>query len=126
MVIILLAPLFIECRTIYNRVLISYVKHIQQIIYIPTRTTCAPLLYSYDADIIQNIFKDKMITESKAFNLTFKYIDDALSINNQKLANWIHSIYHKELEIKEKTETSSFALFLDIYLQFVTISSLQL
>ena len=67
-----------------------------------------------------------MITESKAFNLTFKYIDDALSINNQKLANWIHSIYHKELEIKEKTETSSFALFLDIYLQFVTISSLQL
>jgi hypothetical protein len=126
MVIILLAPLFIECRTIYNRVLISYVKHIQQIIYIPTRTTCAPLLYSYDADIIQNIFKDKMITESKAFNLTFKSIDDALSINNQKLANWIHSIYHKELEIKEKTETSSFALFLDIYLQFVTISSLQL
>jgi hypothetical protein len=44
--------------------------------------------------------------EAEAFNLTFRYISDALSINNLHFANWIPSIYPKALEIKQTTETA--------------------
>jgi hypothetical protein len=44
-------------------------------------------LYSYEAEFIQKLIKDKQITEVKAFNLTFMYIDDVLSITNPKFAN---------------------------------------
>jgi hypothetical protein len=33
--------------------------------------------------------------EAKAFNVTFRYIDDAMSINNLNFANWIPLIYHQ-------------------------------
>ena len=34
------------------------------------------------AEFIQNLIKDKRITETKAFNLTFRYTDDILSNKN--------------------------------------------
>lgn len=40
----------------------------------------------------------KRITETKDFNLTCRYIDDILSIDNLNFANWILLIYPKELE----------------------------
>jgi hypothetical protein len=44
---------------------------------------------SYETGFIQNKpFKDKGITEGKAFNLTFN-IDYILSINNPYFVNWI-------------------------------------
>jgi hypothetical protein len=33
--------------------------------------------------------KKRRFTEAKAFNFTFRYTDDVLSINNLKFANWI-------------------------------------
>jgi len=45
-------------------------------------------LYSYEAEFMQNLIKDKT-NEFKAFNLTFRYIDDVLSVNNQSFANGI-------------------------------------
>jgi hypothetical protein len=42
------------------------------------------------------------MTEIKFFNLTFRYIDDVLSINN--FDSWIPILYPVKLEIKEKTE----------------------
>ena len=62
------------------------------------------------------IIKYKRITEAEAFNLTFRYTDYVLSIDNPNFANWIPLIYTKVLEIKETTETASSLSFLDIYL----------
>jgi hypothetical protein len=54
-------------------------------------------LYSDDAEFIPKLNQNKKITEVKAFNLTFRYIDDVLSINNPNFANWIPLIFPKEL-----------------------------
>ena len=56
------------------------------------------------------------MTEIKFFNLTFRYIDDVLSINN--FDNWIPLLFPVKLEIKEKNRTSSSVSLLDIYLKF--------
>jgi hypothetical protein len=47
-------------------------------------TNCAPLLadlfvYSYESDLLQKLVKDKKIHEARAFNFTYRYIDDVLS-----------------------------------------------
>ena len=84
---------------------------------------CAPLLadvfvYSYESDFLQYLVKDKKIHEARAFHFTYRYIDDVLSINNPRFAEFIPLIYPPELEIKETTDTASSASFLDLYLEF--------
>jgi hypothetical protein len=87
----------------------------QQVVGIPMGTNCAPLLadlfsYSYESEFLQNLVKDKKIHEARAFNFTYRYIDDVLSINNHRFAEF--------LEIKETTDTASSASFLDLFLEF--------
>ena len=64
----------------------------QQVVGIPMGTNCAPLLadlflYSYESEFLQKLVKDKKIHEARAFNFTYRYIDDALSINNSRFAD---------------------------------------
>jgi hypothetical protein len=66
----------------------------QQVIGIPMGTNCAPLLadlflYSYESEFLQKLVKDKKIHEARAFNFTYRYIDDVLSINNSR---WTRAI----------------------------------
>jgi hypothetical protein len=61
----------------------------QQVVGIPMGTNCAPLLadlflYSYESEFLQKLVRDKKIHEARAFNFTYRYIDDVLSINNSK------------------------------------------
>ena len=49
---------------------------------------------------------------------TYRYIDDVLSINNSRFAEFLPLIYLPELEVKETTDTASSASFLDLYLEF--------
>jgi hypothetical protein len=86
-------------------------------------TNCAPLLadlfvYSYESEFLQNLVKDKKIHEVRAFNFTYRYIDDVLSIKNLRFAEFLPLIYPPELEIKETTDIASSASFLDLYLEF--------
>ena len=86
-------------------------------------TNCAPLLvdlflYLYESEFLQNLVKHKKIHEVRAFNFTYWYIDDVLSINNPRFAEFFPLIYPPELEIKETTYTASSASILDIYLEF--------
>ena len=95
----------------------------QQVVGIPMGTNCAPpladlFLYSYESEFLQNLVKDKKIHEARAFNFTYRYIDDVLSINNPRFAEFLPLIYPPELEIKETTDTASSASFLDLYLEF--------
>ena len=92
----------------------------QQVVGIPMGTNCAPLLadlflYSYELEFLQTIVKDKKIHEARAFNFTYRYIDDVLSINNSRFAEFLPLIYPPELEVKETASSSS---FLDLYLEF--------
>jgi hypothetical protein len=55
----------------------------QQVVSIPMGTICVPLLadlllYSYESEFLQKLVKDKKIREARAFNFTYRYIDDVL------------------------------------------------
>ena len=50
------------------------------------------------------------------FNITYRYIDDVLSINNHNFLSYVHLIYPDELEIKDTTESDRCASYLDIFL----------
>jgi hypothetical protein len=54
------------------------------------------------------------------FNLTFRYIDDVLSINNDQFHSYVDSIYPNELKIKDTTECSTPALYSDVLLKLDT------
>jgi hypothetical protein len=43
-----------------------------------------------------------LIHEARAFNLTYRYIDDVLSINNSRFAEFLPLIYPPELEVKSR------------------------
>jgi hypothetical protein len=62
--------------------------------------------------------KHKKIHEARAFNFTHRYIDDDLSINNPRFAEFLPLVYPPELEIKETTDTASSTSIWDIYLEF--------
>ena len=82
---------------------------VQQIVGIPIGTNCAPLLadlflYSYESEFLQKLVKDKKILEARAFNFTYRYIDNVLTINNSRFAEFLPLIYPPELEVKETTD----------------------
>ena len=52
-----------------------------------------------------------------SFNLTFRYIDDVLSINNPKFNEYLDVIYSSELEIKDTSDSLHFVNFLDLCLR---------
>ena len=67
-------------------------KVFQQINGIPMGTNCAPLLtdiflYSYDADFIKSLLSAGKKRLASQVNFTYRYIDDALSINNLDFEN---------------------------------------
>ena len=95
----------------------------QQVVSIQMGTNCAPLLadlflYAYESEFLQKLVKDKKIHEARAFNFTYRYIDDVLSINNSRFAEFLPLLYPPELEVKETTDSASSASFLDLYLEF--------
>ena len=95
----------------------------QQTIGIPMGTNCAPLLadlflYSYEAEFVQNLIKQGNRTLAKMFNLTFRYIDDVLSLNNSHISDHLHRIYPSELEIKDTTDSPNSASYLDLLLEY--------
>ena len=84
---------------------------------------CAPLLadlflYSYEAEFIKYLVQQKKVSVVKTFNLTSRYIDDVISLNNSKFSDYLSMIYPPELEIKETTESAASASYLDIFLEF--------
>ena len=53
---------------------------------------------------------------SSQFNLTYRYIDDVLSINNSELENYLDQMCPAELEIKNITESISSVSYLNLLL----------
>ena len=69
----------------------------------------------------QNLLKKTCTWKNKslvvAFNSTFRYIYDVLSINNCYFLTDVDSIYLSELEIKDTTASASSISYLDILLE---------
>ena len=96
-------------------------KVFQQTVGIPMGTNCAPLLadiflYSYEADFIQSLLSTGKKHLASRFNLTYRYIDDVLSINNPEFENYLGQMYPAELEIKDTTVSTTTASYLDLLL----------
>ena len=98
-------------------------KVFQQIIGIPmgTNLNCAPLLadiflYSYGAEFIQSLLSAGKKRSASPFNFKCWYIDDVLSINNPDFENYLGQMYPPELEIKDTTESNTFASYWDLLL----------
>jgi hypothetical protein len=93
----------------------------QQTVGIPMGTNCAPLLadlflYSFETDFIQEPLKKNEKKLDRSFNFTFRYIDDALSLNNSRFGDFVDRIYPIELDIKDTTDTDRCASYLDLHL----------
>jgi hypothetical protein len=52
------------------------------------RSCIGLFLYSYESEFLQKLVKDKKIHEARAFNFTYRYIDDVVSINNSRFAEF--------------------------------------
>ena len=82
----------------------------QQTIGIPMGTNCATLianlfLNAYQVECLQDFLKNKDIKFAHTFNSSFRYIDDALSLNNPRFSDYLHRIYPNELEVKDTSDT---------------------
>ena len=55
---------------------------------------------------------------SRSFNVTFRYLDDVLSLNNSRFGDFVDRIYPIELEINDTTDTDMSDLCLDLHLKF--------
>ena len=78
----------------------------QQVVGILMGTNCVPLLadlflYSSESEFLQKLVKDKKIHEARAFNFAYRYIDDVLSINNSRFAEFLPLIYPPELKVRK-------------------------
>ena len=54
---------------------------------------------------------------ARSFNLTFRYIDDVLSLNNSMIGNFVDRIYPIELEKRDTTDTDRSASYLELHLE---------
>ena len=98
----------------------------QQTVDIPMGTNCATrladlFLYSYEAEFIRNLLKEKKKKHyAKFFNLNFRYIDNVLSLNNPNFSQYLYLIYPSELEIKDSTDSRRTDSYLDLFLNIDT------
>jgi hypothetical protein len=79
-------------------------------------TNCAPLLadlflYSYESEFLQQLVKDRKIHEARAFNFTYRYIDDVLSINNSRFAEFLPSSKGDAYVIDEELQHTNHLFF---------------
>ena len=72
--------------------------------------TCINQLFLYSYEALQNISESGNKKLAKQFNLTFRYIDDVLSLQNSKFSDSIDLIYPHELDIKDTTDCKIFDL----------------
>ena len=96
-------------------------KLYRQIVGIPMGTNCAPhvadlFLFCYERDFMKNLFSDNQADVIKAFNLTSRYLDDILIIDNLYFEEMVNHIYPPELQLNKANTSDTEAPFLDLHL----------
>ena len=114
----LIDNIYIQCGNVVFR----------QVKGIPMGTNCAPFLanlflFWYEFNWMKDMMRKDMKIAKKMSN-TFRYLDDLVSINSDKLVNKYHSkIYPPELEISETTKDNLNADYLDVKIKILRDSS---
>jgi hypothetical protein len=81
---------------IINNIFVSFGRTLfQQVVGIPMGMNYAPLLadlflYSYESEFLQKLVKDKKMHEARAFNFTYRYIEDFYLSIILDLQNFFH------------------------------------
>ena len=96
-------------------------KFYRQIIGIPMGINCAPLvadlfLFCYERDCMKNLSSDNQVDVIKAFNLTTRYLDDLLNIDNPYFEGMVNQIYPPEIKLNKANASDTEAPFLDLHL----------
>ena len=96
-------------------------KLYRQIVGIPMGTNCAPLvadlfLFCYESDFMKNLSSDNPADVINAFNLTSRYLDDLLNIDNPYFEGMVNQIYPPELQLNKANASDTEAPFLDLHL----------
>ena len=70
-------------------------------------TNCAPVLadiflYSYEAEFMQSLLSTGRKRLASQFNITYRYIDDVLSIKNPDFENYLGQMYPPSLSSKTR------------------------
>ena len=91
----------------------------RQMVGIPMGTNCAPLLadlflYSYENEFLDKLIKEGKRKLARKFNLSYRYIDDLISLNDKRFKEFISVIYPTDLTISETIESTSVASYLDL------------
>ena len=65
---------------------------------------------------MMSLFDDRQADVIDAFNLTSRYLDDILNINNVYFDNMVSQIYPSELQLNKANTSGTKAVFLDLHL----------
>ena len=85
-------------------------------------TNCAPLvaelfLFCYERDFIKKTFSsDNQADVIKAFNLTSRYLDDLLNIDNSYFEEMVNQIYPAELQLMLQIPRPPFWIHICLFL----------
>ena len=95
------------------------------IVGIPMGTNCAPLvadlfLFCYERDVMKNLSSNNQANVIKAFNLTSRYLDDLLNIDNPYFKRMVNQIYPPELQLNKANTPDTEAPCLDLHRLFLT------
>ena len=90
----------------------------RQIVGIPMGTNCVPLVadlffFCYERDFMKHLSSDNQADVIKAFNLTSRYLDDLLNIDNPYFEGMVNQIYPSELQLYKANTSDTEAPFLD-------------
>ena len=96
-------------------------KLCRQIVGIPMGTNCAPLvadlfLFCYERDSMKNLSSDNQADVIKAFNLTSRYLDDLLNIDNPYFEEMVNQMYPPELQLNKAHTSDTEPPFLDLHI----------
>ena len=96
-------------------------KLYRQIVGIPMGTNCAPLvadlfIFCYERDFMKDLSSDNQADVIKAFNLTSRYLDDLLNIDNPYFEGMVNHVYPPVLQLNKANTSDTEAPFLDLYL----------
>jgi hypothetical protein len=93
---------------------------------IPVGTNCSPLPAElFYIHMKQKWFRKCYLIKIKklavSFKHTYRYINDILSIKDNKYHNYAHLIYPDKLEIKDTTESNLSSLYMEITPNILTL-----
>ena len=78
-------------------------------------------LFCYERDFMVSLSGDNLADVIDAFNITSRYLDDILKINNVYFDNMVSQIYLSELQLNKANTPDTNAAFLDLHCPFLMI-----